>query len=90
MKPAIQGPICQWHNLLSQASQRVVISSVFETAIGLSDLIHLAARAFPGTCHGLGTQALFADNWQCPQNGAKITSIPTFQQARIWEDCAIT
>lgn len=65
--------------------ERLVISSAFETAIGLSDLIELA-KPFAAD-HGLGTGAHFSDALRAPQSGARVSAISSPQKSALWNRC---
>nr|WP_238710657.1 enolase C-terminal domain-like protein [Oceanipulchritudo coccoides] len=84
IKPTIlEDPEVWWKRLLD-AKSRVVISSVFETGIGLSSLIHLA-QAFPETDHGLRTQAFFDDDFGVPQQGPVLNALTIEEQEDLWK-----
>jgi O-succinylbenzoate synthase len=83
VKPTLFGPSLDWMDALGRHHSKVVLSSVFETGIGLSNLIRLA-QEFPETDHGFGTQAYFDDDLGVPQNGAEMTALDTNQQEELW------
>jgi O-succinylbenzoate synthase len=69
VKPSLMGPPDSWMELLAPARHKIILSSAFETAIGLTALLRIAARLPHQTVHGLGTQAWFNDDWGLPQDG---------------------
>ena len=76
IKPSILG-IPHWMQQLDP--DKVVLSSVFETGIGMNAIRSLAG-AYSSTCHGLGTGAYFNDGLSpVPQDGR----IPAFLDAEI-------
>ena len=83
VKPTLMDDADRCLERLAPCKDRVVISSVFETGIGLSALIRLAQR-FPATEHGLGTQDYFDDDLGVPQQGAKLTALDIPQQEALW------
>lgn len=84
IKPTLLGDPSNWRKALFPFKSKVVLSSVFETGIGLSRLIQLA-RDFPDTDHGLGTQAFFGDDFGVPQQGAVLTALTIEQQEDLWK-----
>ncbi len=83
VKPALLGPAERWLELLAPVAGRVVISSAFETAIGMGALVALAAR-FPELDHGLGTQAYFADGLGAPRQGCRVAPPTAAQLEAAW------
>ncbi|MGC9450570.1 MAG: o-succinylbenzoate synthase [Oceanipulchritudo sp.] len=83
VKPSLTGNPANWLDPLGNRANRVVLSSAFETGIGISAVLRLA-QAFPGTDHGLGTQSYFEDNWGVPRSGAVITALSTKQEEQLW------
>ena len=66
IKPAIMGSP-DWMNLLDP--EKTVLSSVFETGIGMNALLAIGAN-YSQTCHGLGTGIFFNDGLgPVPRNG---------------------
>lgn len=84
VKPSLLGRPENWTGLLACHRDRVVLSSAFETGIGLNALLRLAA-GFPGTDHGLGTQAHFIDQWRAPQTGARVDPLPRETMDALWK-----
>lgn len=85
VKPSLMGGPGDWIELAEAAPERVVISSTFETGIGMNTLVHLAAR-FPGIDHGLGTQAYFDDEFGTHEIDNQIHPLDKGNQERIWEN----
>jgi O-succinylbenzoate synthase len=83
VKPSLMGDPENWLPIVQEAPDRVVLSSTFETGIGLSALIRLAAR-FPGIDHGLGTQAYFDDGFGVPEKNSQLYPLDQEQQEAIW------
>ena len=84
IKPTLLGLSHVWVDALREHRSKVVLSSVFETGIGLSRLIRLA-QEFPGIDHGLGTQDYFDDDLGVPQSGAELTALDPQQQEELWK-----
>ena len=64
LKPTVSGGISEARRLMKEAEARgiqAVVSSTFETSIGIAGLGRLALEA-PGTVHGLGTAAWLAED----------------------------
>ena len=62
LKPTLQGGLCESRKWMQRASERnisAVVSSTFESSIGIHALCNLAAVQ-PKTTHGLGTASWFA------------------------------
>lgn len=83
VKPSVMGNPENWINALGSHVDRVVLSSVFETGIGLSALVRLASR-FPGNDHGLGTQAAFTDDMGTRQEGATLGTLTHAEEEALW------
>ena len=69
LKPSLQGGLFRAESMVKQATSiglRTVISSTFESSIGLFALANLAAHQ-PKTHAGLGTQSWFAQDLIAPQ-----------------------
>ena len=83
IKPSLQGIAGQWLKQLTFAQEKIVVSSVFETGIGLSHLIRLAGTLGQGD-HGLGTQAFFNDHLGLASSGGILTELDLKQQESLW------
>jgi O-succinylbenzoate synthase len=83
IKPSLQGLPDGWLQQLSFARDKVVLSSVFESGIGMSALIAIAA-GFPGKDHGLGTQAFFRDSFGVSQTGSTLKALDKQEQDILW------
>lgn len=83
IKPSLMGHPDRWQDLLANRAGRVVLSSAFETGIGLSALVRLAT-AFPGVDHGLGTQAFFNDDLGLPESGSRLRALRPEEAEAIW------
>jgi O-succinylbenzoate synthase len=84
LKPSLLGNPETWLSPVSQYMGKVVLSSAFESGIGLSAVIHLAQK-FPGIDHGFGTQAYFEDGFGVPQNGNELQPLTIDQQKDLWD-----
>lgn len=84
IKPSLFGDPKQWLSLVKGIEERVVLSSAFETGIGLSALIRLAG-AFPRREHGFGTGEFFQDAHGLPAAGNRLTPLSRDEEVRIWE-----
>jgi o-succinylbenzoate synthase len=82
VKPSLCG-IPTWMDLLQKVQKRVVISSAFETAVGLNHLLHIA-QAYPDTAHGLGTGSFFNDALGLPSSGGHLHQQDSTQLSTIW------
>ncbi len=61
LKPMLLGDALDaWLDAAGQARWRVILSSTYESPVGLAVLRHLAARIAPDDVHGLDTAHLFA------------------------------
>ena len=83
IKPSLLGDPRRWLETLLRKSAKVVISSAFESGIGLTSLIHLAAH-FPAIDHGLGTQSFFGDDFGTHQDGAGLNALSLDEQESLW------
>jgi O-succinylbenzoate synthase len=83
IKPSLMGSPESWMQLPGLDPEKVVLSSVFESGIGLSALIRLAAR-FNTTSHGFGTTAFFDDGLGVAQSGGQLASLEERQEESIW------
>ncbi|HSH09217.1 MAG TPA: hypothetical protein VK995_02435, partial [Oceanipulchritudo sp.] len=83
IKPSLCGDPTSWLSNKAIRKERVVLSSVFETGIGLSSLVTLA-QAFPQTDHGLGTQAWFTDTWRAPELNGRLYAMANREQQQLW------
>lgn len=84
LKPSLLGNPETWLSPVSQYKGRVVLSSAFESGIGLSAVIHIAHQ-FPGIDHGFGTQAYFDDDFGVPQEGNELRPLSIEKQKDLWE-----
>jgi O-succinylbenzoate synthase len=83
IKPSLLGHADNWMTQLSFARDKTILSSAFETGIGLSALVSLA-NLFPGADHGLGTADYFEDEFGPAFSGAGVTGLDLQQQETIW------
>jgi O-succinylbenzoate synthase len=65
-------------------SGKAVFSSVFETGIGLSRLIHLAEQFAPGIDHGLDTGTYFNDTLGLKASGSRLRALTAEEEAKLW------
>ncbi len=86
IKPSILG-IPTWLDKINPA--KVVLSSVFETAIGMRAILSIA-RPFEGTCHGMGTGAYFNDGLSPVPVDGSIRSPKRKEVAAIWNQLSKT
>lgn len=89
IKPALMGSFCGWRDAAIKRSQKVVLSSVFETAIGFSRL--LAMSQIMGTdrpVEGFGTRGFFtADDWDgYPPSPCWNKRCSTDRMESIWKE----
>jgi O-succinylbenzoate synthase len=84
LKPSLLGNPETWLSPVSQYMGKVVLSSAFESGIGLSAVIRLA-QEFPGIDHGFGTQAYFDDGFGVPQDGNELQPLTIDQQKDLWD-----
>jgi O-succinylbenzoate synthase len=84
IKPSLLGDPDRWLPLLKGIENRVVLSSAFETGIGLSALIRLAG-AFTGREHGFGTGEFFQDTHGLSTAGNRLMPLSREEEVRIWE-----
>lgn len=84
IKPSLMGDPETWMNQLHHVKEKIILSSAFETAIGLSALLNLAARLPADTVHGLGTQVWFDDNWGTEQVGPVLLPPTPEKLQKIW------
>jgi O-succinylbenzoate synthase len=84
IKPSLHGDSDLWLSSLRN-SDKVILSSAFETGIGLSSIIRLAAN-FPAIAHGLGTQAFFNDNMGIQPKLSTLSTLTRVQTEEIWNN----
>lgn len=84
IKPSLMGNPETWMDQLHHVNDKIILSSAFETAIGLSALLKLAARLPIKTVHGLGTQAWFDDQWGIEQVGPVLLPPKPEYLQNIW------
>jgi O-succinylbenzoate synthase len=84
IKPSVLGPPDYWLPPIAPYKDKIVLSSCFETGIGMSALIRMAGQ-FPGIDHGLGTQAYFDDAFGVSQTGSILTALTLLQQEDLWK-----
>ena len=65
--------------------QKLVLSSAFETGIGLSRLIRLAAEFAPELDHGLDTQKHFGDSFGLARGGPRLTALAPLEEEALWK-----
>ena len=63
---------------------KAVFSSVFETGIGLSRLIHLAEQFAPGIDHGLDSGKHFNDTLGLKESGSRLRALTAEEEATLW------
>ena len=83
IKPSLLGNPERWLTPLSGYRKKVIISSTFETGIGVSALVRLTEK-FPSRDHGLGTQSFFEDELRSPESGVHTTTLDASGQQEIW------
>lgn len=84
IKPSLMGTPEHWLSKLEWAAQRIILSSAFETAVGMTAILRLAERLPEDTVHGLGTQSWFDDDWGLPQSGPRISPIHPSALEALW------
>jgi O-succinylbenzoate synthase len=82
VKPSLCG-MPTWMDTLQRFQEKVVISSAFETAVGLNHLLRIA-QFFPNNVHGLGTGSFFNDALGLPSSGGQIRPQDSIQLNAIW------
>ena len=82
VKPSLSGP-ADWMDGLSGRRDKVVLSSVFETGIGMGHLARMAS-GFPDNDHGLGTGAWFDDPWGLPGK-AVVEALTSEKVETLWK-----
>lgn len=87
LKPGVLGCTQRWLPAVAAGDQanRLVISSAFESAIGSSRLLRIAAM-FPGIAHGLGTQRAFEDDFGCHVASSSIHAPDRAQLDFVWDN----
>jgi len=83
IKPSLLGRPSGWLSLLDKHKGKVILSSAFETGIGLSSLV-MFSRSLSPCIHGLGTQEFFDDEMGTKKTGAIITCLSLEEQEEIW------
>lgn len=83
IKPSLCGDPVNWVGRPEIHPRRVVLSSAFETGIGLSTLVALANH-YPHTDHGLGTQNWFNDTWRAPEKSGRLYALANREQQQLW------
>jgi O-succinylbenzoate synthase len=83
IKPSLSGDPRLWVPQLAIHKDRVVLSSAFETGVGLTALLRLA-QSFDGCVHGLGTQAWFDDGWRAPPQGCRVGPLAATAIESLW------
>lgn len=84
LKASLLGNPKDWLSLLQPVADRCVISSVFESDIGLCRLME-TCRHFPNTIHGLGTRIFFEDTPH-PLSGPQLTRPAFSELLSLWEN----
>lgn len=83
IKPSLFGLPDHWLATLATRADKVVLSSAFETGIGMTSLARLAGP-FNSVDHGFGTQDWFEDPWRAPQAAGSLRSLDTDEMENIW------
>lgn len=83
IKPSLSGAVENWLPPLKEAKASVILSSAFETGIGLSAIIQLCQH-FREIRHGLGTQSYFSEDFGLPQEGSRLNSLTHKQTTDLW------
>jgi O-succinylbenzoate synthase len=83
VKPSLMG-VPHWLAPLSGMAGRVVMSSAFETLIGMDALVRLTS-GFPGTSHGLGTDGNFNDGFGPSREGNRIRPATLKEKETLWK-----
>ena len=83
IKPSVLGPIDFLKNCFSRLGSRCILSSSFETSIGLGHCLELAS-AFENNSFSLGfdTQAAFLDNYSLNQSLSSVSLLQVKQQSK--------
>lgn len=84
IKPSLQGDSAAWLASLNN-SDKVILSSAFETGIGLSSIICLA-QGFQHNAHGLGTHAWFDDEIGIQPQGCALSPLTIDKMEIIWNN----
>lgn len=84
LKASLLGDPDNWIPLARECPERIVLSSVFETGLGMSALLDLAAR-FPQRDHGLGTPASFDDGWGPSGSHAWPQALNPREKEALWK-----
>lgn len=84
IKPSLQGDPSAWLGSLNN-SDKVILSSAFETGIGMSSIICLA-QGFVQNAHGLGTHAWFDDEIGIPTQGCALSPLTKDKMESIWNN----
>lgn len=80
LKPSLQG-IPEW--IQDFDPSKIVLSSIFETGIGLNALLSLSSK-LPGIDHGLGTSSYFNDGLGLTPRNGRLHSLDKEELASIW------
>jgi len=83
IKPSLFGHPERWVRQLRPVSDRVILSSVFETGIGLSAILQLAGE-FPARDHGLGTVSYFEDGLGVHVDGNRLRPLSEKEKELVW------
>lgn len=84
LKPSLMGSPEIWLTRLRKVADKIILSSAFETAIGMTALLRIAGRLPQQTVHGLGTQSWFGDSWGLPQDGPCICPADPSKLEALW------
>ena len=82
VKPSLCG-VPTWMDTLQRFQEKVIISSAFETAVGLNHLMRIA-QCYPENAHGLGTGSFFKDTFGTPSSGGQLRPLNSSQLNAIW------
>jgi len=89
LKPSLMGSPDHWLGLVKPVADRVILSSVFETGIGMSALLALAG-SFPDRHHGLGTVRYFKDDLGTPMRGNRLFPLTQQEKKSLWNRLSTT
>ncbi len=84
IKPSLCGDPASWLRFLLTQSERVVLSSAFESGIGLSAIARLAAH-FRFTDHGLGIGSFFRDPFGLRGEQGRVRPLSSQEQENLWK-----
>lgn len=89
IKPLLMGPAPQLVASLKPVADQLVLSSVFETAVGVQNVLSLAAH-WSESLYALGfdTREAFDDSWSVAGGGPRLLSAPITQAGleQIWNE----